>query len=85
MWIVALPITDSSWHAEGFALNTAARQAFWSVDRREGSAVGSCRSTFAMFACPTPADSIFTSRLAPSALLAWPPAEAVSFGANGRL
>ena len=37
-----------------------------------------------MFACPSPADSSLTFRLAPSALLALPPREAVSVGLNGR-
>ncbi len=56
VWIVALPITEPSSHAAGLALNTASGHAFWSVVRREGSATGSCRSTFAMFACPSPAE-----------------------------
>src|ERR1035438_3075800 len=76
---------DPSSHVAGLASNTLARHAFWIVVRREGSAIGSCRAPLAMFACPSPADVIFTFRFAPLSLLPRPPAVAVSFGLNGRL
>ena len=41
----------------GFLLRTPPSvHAFWRVVSRAGSAFGSCRSTLAMFACPSPAD-----------------------------
>jgi hypothetical protein len=83
--MTAFPITEPSSQAAGLPLKTPSGQAFWIVVSREGRAIGSCSSTLAMFACPRPADSTLTSRLVPLFLLACPPAEAVSFGANGRL
>src|SRR5271165_256017 len=83
VWIVAVPITDSGLQAAGFDSKTAATQAFWIVDRREGSASGSVRSTLAMSAWPKPADVILTLKLAPSSLLACPAVEAVSTGVKG--
>src|ERR1035438_6221502 len=74
---------EPSSQAAGLALKTASTHAFWIVDRREGIAIGSCRSTFAMFAWPRPADSTLTLRAAPLALLACAPVPAVSLGLNG--
>ena len=58
--------------------------AFCSVVRREGSAIGNCRSTLWMFASPGFCATL-TTRLAPFALLVVPCVEAVKRGLNGRL
>ena len=52
--------------------------------RREESCLGSCRSTFAMFACPA-LEVTLTSKDAPEALLALPCVLAVNEGLNGRV
>ena len=50
MVTVALPTLDPAGQSNGFAAYVAARHAFCSVVRREGSCGGSCTSTEWMFA-----------------------------------
>src|SRR5439155_24862600 len=49
---VAVPMSEPAGHLAGLVANWASVQAFWSVTSREGSAAGSCVSTFRMSASP---------------------------------
>src|SRR5580692_2634518 len=65
------------------ASKLAATHAFWRVVRREGNCLGSCNWISRMLDRPAPW-VIFTSRLAPPALVGLPPAETLRLGLNGR-
>src|SRR5437588_12935329 len=79
-----MPMLEPSGQLAGLASKVAARQAFWIVSSREGSAIGSARKVLAMFASPGLALTL-TMKLVPLALLPWAPASAVSSGLKGRL
>ena len=83
MWIVAVPITDPSSQAAGFASKLLASHAFWIVVSLDGSAFGIVRNTFAIPACPRPAEVASTLKPVPLFLLPCPATLAVSFGLNG--
>src|SRR5664279_3402361 len=87
---VAVPTSDSFGQDAGFASKTAARHAFCSVVRRDGSCLGSETLTERMLASPPPGcgpplEVTFTSRLAPDALLACPAVDTEKDGLNGRV
>src|SRR5580692_7123808 len=82
---IAWPITEAASQEAGFVLNACSVQAFCSVLSREERALGIWIASFAMFACPIPAEVTLIFKFVPLALLPCPTAEAVSFGANGRL
>src|SRR5271155_1654061 len=79
---VAVPMSDPSGQLAGLAWKTAARHAFWSVVRREGSCRGNVSLTFAVFACPGVAVTLIV-RLAPSSLLVFAWVDAVRTGLKG--
>src|SRR5271154_4933139 len=79
---VAVPTFEPSGHANGLASNNAARHAFCSVVRREGSCLGSVTNTEAMFAWPAPCVIVVT-RLAPLAFDGLPLVDAVKVGVKG--
>src|SRR6185295_429432 len=83
--IVALPMFESCGQPEtGFASNKKSRQAFWIVDRREGSWIGSATNTLAMPASPRPVEVVITFKVTPLGLLPWPLTSAAKPGLKGR-
>src|SRR5438128_875340 len=83
--MIAVPMFDPSSHDSGLASKTFARQAFWIVVRREGSAIGSATFVFAMPATPRPCEVTRTRRAAPSSLLFFASVLASKVGWKGRL
>src|SRR5438270_10439173 len=83
--MIAVPMFDPSSHDSGLASKTFARQAFWIVVRREGSAIGSATFVFAMPATPSPCEVTLTRRAAPSSLLFFASVLASKVGWKGRL
>src|SRR5437660_607411 len=83
--MIAVAMFDPSSHDSGLASKTFARQAFWIVVSREGSAIGRATFVFAMPATPRPCEVTLTRRAAPSSLLFFASLLASNIGWNGRL
>lgn len=82
MRALAVPTIDTAGQDAGFASNTAATHAPFSVLSLAGSCLGRLTLTLAMFAWPAP-EATLTCRPAPLALLVFAGAVADSLGANG--
>src|SRR5436190_16501672 len=82
--IVARPMFEPSGQPEtGLASNRKSRQAFWIVDRREGSWMGSATKTLPMPAWPSPLEVVTTLKVTPLGLLPWPVTSASKPGLKG--
>src|SRR5438105_3453959 len=81
--MIAVPMTEPSSQDSGLASKTLARQAFWIVVSREGSAIGRATFVFAMPATPRPCEVTLTIRLAPFSLLVLASVSASKIGWNG--
>src|SRR5436190_7986560 len=82
--IFAWPMLESAGQPEtGLASNRKSRHAFWIVDRREGSWMGSATNTLAMLACPSPFEVVITLKPTPLGLLPCPLTSASKPGLKG--